>query len=96
MNRLGYLGTLGKKIAATKKEPIVAAPISEQPTSTTLELQVVEVPIVLPEPIQIVEVPTIEPVIEVPPIIQFQGEELCASLPVLASIVSSHTESFSE
>jgi hypothetical protein len=58
-------------------------------------IQVVEVPTVPepePEPIQVVEVPTVPE----PEPIQVVDEEQCASLPVLASTVSSHTESSSE
>lgn len=97
MSNLGYLGTLGKKVQQ------VASPVVKKPEEV---IQVVEVPIV-PEP-EPVEVPTVpEPetiqVVEIPIVsepepepIQAEDEEQYASLPVLASIVSSHTESSSE
>jgi hypothetical protein len=95
MNRLGYLGTLGKKVQQS------ASPVIKKPEEV---IQVVEVPTIPePEPIQVVEIPIIpepEPeAVEVPTVpepIQAEDEEQCASLPVLASTVSSHTESSSE
>jgi hypothetical protein len=88
MSNLGYLGTLGKKVQQA------AAPVVKKPEEV---IQVVEVPTVPepePEPIQVVEIPTVpEPE---PEPIQVVDEEQCASLPVLASTVSSHTESSSE
>jgi hypothetical protein len=86
MSNLGYLGTLGKKVQQA------AAPVVKKPEEV---IQVVEVPTVPepePEPIQVVEVPTVPE----PEPIQVVDEEQCASLPVLASTVSSHTESSSE
>jgi len=99
MSNLGYLGTLGKKVQQ------VAAPVVKKPEEV---IQVVEVPTVLepePEPVEVPTVPEPEPepiqVVEVPIVpepepIQAEDEEQCASLPVLASTVSSHTESSSE
>ena len=90
MNRLGYLGTIGKQIQKAVETKPVVVPEPEP-------VQVVEVPVVVPEPepepepVQVVEIPTIEP-----EPIQAVIEEQYASLPVLASTVSSHTESFSE
>ena len=99
MSNLGYLGTLGKKVQQ------VASPVVKKPEEV---IQVVEVPIVPePEPVEVPTVPEPEPepiqVVEIPIVsepepepIQVEDEEQCASLPVLASIVSSHTESSSE
>ena len=100
MNRLGYLGTLGQKVQTAALQQ----PQTKNPESQPL-VQIVEIPtIVLPEPEQpqIVDIPTIvlpEPEDEdepEPEPIQFPSEEQYASLPILESIVSSHTESFSE
>ena len=93
MSNLGYLGTLGKKVQQ------VAAPVVKKPEEV---IQIVEVPIVPePEPVEVPTVPEPEPiqVIEVPTVPesnQAEDEEQCASPPVLASTVSSHTESSSE
>jgi hypothetical protein len=99
MNRLGFLGTLGQKVQAAaapvtkKQEEVIQVPTIPEPEP----IQIVELPTIPepePEPIQIVELPTIpEPE---PEPIQAVIEEQCASLPVLASTVSSHTESSSE
>ncbi len=84
MNRLGFLGTIGQKVQQA------AAPVTKKPEEA---IQVVEVPTVMatPEPIELPIVPEPEP-----EPIQVVTEEQYASLPVLASTVSSHTESFSE
>jgi hypothetical protein len=99
MSNLGYLGTLGKKVQQ------VASPVVKKPEEV---IQVVEVPIVPepePEPVEVPTVPEPETiqVVEIPIVsepepepIQAEDEEQYASLPVLASIVSSHTESSSE
>jgi len=95
MSNLGYLGTLGKKVQQ------VAAPVVKKPEEV---IQIVEVPIVPePEPVEVPTVPEPEPiqVVEIPIVpepepIQVVDEEQYASLPVLASTVSSHTESSSE
>jgi hypothetical protein len=102
MNRLGFLGTIGQKVqqaaAPVTKKPEEAIQVVEVPTvMATPEPKPIELPIVPepePEPIQAVELPIVpEPE---PEPIQAAIEEQYASLPVLASTVSSHTESFSE
>jgi len=97
MNRLGFLGTICQKVQQA------AAPVTKKPEEA---IQVVEVPTVMatpePKPIELPVIPEPEPerielpVIPEPEPIQVVTEEQYASLPVLASTVSSHTESFSE
>jgi len=101
MKRLGYLGTIGKQVqmAAVSQPP----PKNPEPVTVPEVIQIVEIPTIESEPVTVpeVEIPTIEPEpvsepeLELPPI-QFQDEERYASPPILASIVSLHTESFSE
>jgi len=88
MKRLGYLGTIGKQVqmAAVSQPP----PKNPEPVTVPEVIQIVEIPTIEPEP-----EPVSEPELELPPI-QFQDEERFASPPILASTVSSHTESFSE
>jgi hypothetical protein len=102
MNRLGFLGTIGQKVQQAAipvtKKPEEVVQVVEVPTVMTIpepiELPVIPEPEPEPEPIQAVELPVIpEPE---PEPNQAAIEEQYASLPVLASTVSSHTESFSE
>lgn len=95
MQRLGYLGTIGKQVQSAvvpQPQPKNIEPITD--------IQVIEVPVFVSEP---EPEPESEPELALPSIPQPEPEpipspieEQCASPPVLASTTSSRRESFSE
>lgn len=82
MHRLGYLGTLGKKVA------VAAAP----PKPVEVQTQTVEVPFLSVSESAVPVPQSTSPVEEVPVVTEEPSEEQCASPQVPASTVSSHTE----
>ena len=96
MQRLGFLGTLGARVAAAKVDPapVAVTAVVEVPVAPEPQIIPVAEPGVFLSPSESVE--AVPQSISLDEVTTAASEEQCASPPAPASTASSHTESSSE